>query len=294
MTDLMSDSFDVPSIGRQHDSRKETMPAFSFTTALRDKVMHKTGLNSPGPVYRVPSTVGDGPRWAFGTEERVHGKAPYPDTSVDLTCATVDSQTTKYPSTKGVHFGTEPRLHSKNAEALRSNPEAMHGMCSPPGFDYTPEDHMTSKAVPIYSFGPRSGRLGEKTPPRITLPPGGTPRHVGPGSHSQPPGLGNQPNSARKSAPAWTFGGRRRSLTPREDRVLLDPAPDLSSLGRQVVSTARSAPKCDFGKSTREQAARTYLLQTGADKGPAAVLPKPKFNLELPPPPVRPVRMAGM
>ncbi|CAE7661630.1 unnamed protein product [Symbiodinium sp. KB8] len=100
------DSFDVSSVGRQTNSKKETCPAYSFGTSSREvasmKVFlspkltprAKAGLVSPGPIYDVPTSVGHGPGYAFPQEEqRPHiGGAQYPDSSVDLTCAVVDSQ----------------------------------------------------------------------------------------------------------------------------------------------------------------------------------------------------------
>jgi len=273
------------------------MPSFSFGTGVRqaaNKVFiskkhekRKAVMNSPGPVYGVPSSVGNGPKFGFGTEEqRAVAKPQYPDSSVDLTCSLIDSQTIKFETVKGVHFGTEPRMNPKNAEALRNNPDTNLCTQSPLSFDYNPDDTLVSKTSPKASFGPREAKLGEKCPPRIHIPKTGTPRHVGPGAHTIPSAVGQQPTSARKSAPSWSFGGKKSAeATPRDKRSfpLLDPSPELSSLGKQVVSSARSAPSCGFGTSTREHSARTYLVVTDADRGPAALLPKAAFHLEMPP-----------
>jgi hypothetical protein len=296
MAELQGDSFDVPSIGRQHNSQKETMPSFSFGTGVRgagNKIFitkkhekRKAVMNSPGPVYGVPNTVGAGPKFSFGTEEqRSTAKAQYPDSSVDLTCSVVDSQTVKFDGTKAVHFGTEPRMNSKNAEALRGNAEANLCTQSPLSFDYNPDDSLVAKAHPLFSFGPKNTSEGMKCPARIHIPKTGTPRHVGPGSHTQAAGVGPQPTSARKSAPAWSFGGKPTIVAkPTEGRgfPLLDPSPELSSLGKQVVSNGRSAPSCGFGTSTREHSARTHLVVTDADRGPAATMRPLKFHLEMP------------
>jgi hypothetical protein len=296
MTDLVMDSFDVPSLGRQHNSTKETMPSFSFGTGVRGAAnktfiskkheKRKAVMNSPGPVYGVPGSTGTGLKFGFGTEEqRGSAKPQYPDSSVDLTCSVVDSQTIKYSSTKGVHFGTEPRMNPKNAEALRANPTTNLCTQSPQSFDYNPDDTLIAKSRPEYSFGPKEAKQSDKAPQRIHIPKTGTPRHVGPGSHGQPSACGSQPSSARKSAPSWSFGGKPSSNTPNGDRnmALMDPSPELSSLGKQVVSSARSAPSCGFGTSTREHSARTFLIVTDADKGPAAMMPKAQFHLEMPP-----------
>lgn len=296
MTEMQADSFDVPAIGWQNNSQKETLPSYSFGTGVRtaaNKVyMSKTHekrkaiSNSPGPVYGVPSSVGQGPRFGFGTEEqRYHPKAQYPDSSVDLTCAIVDTQAVKFHGTKAVHFGTETRMNHANAEPLQHNTTSMLCSQSPAAFDYEPDDSLVTKQQEKYSFGPKEAKLGEKCPPRLQLPLTGTPRHVGPGSHMQPGGCGSQPSSARKSAPSWSFGGKRTSSAGRSRmNNLIDPSPELSSLGKQVVSNQRSAPSCGFGTSTRDHSARTFLVVTNDDRGPAATMAKPVFHLEMPAP----------
>lgn len=245
-------------------------------------------MNSPGPVYGIPSTVGNGPKHGFGTEEQRHNnRAEYPDSSVDLTCSLVDSQMLKFPGTKGVHFGTEPRMNSKNAEPIQDNPTSNLCTQSPPNFDYNPVYDLLTKSMPQYSFGPKENRPGEKCATRsIHMTATGTPRRVGPGSHSQPSGTGPQPSSARKSAPSWSFGGRKASHSNapfNRPFPCLDTQPELSSLGKQVVSSARTAPSAGFGTSTREHSARTHLIVTDLDRGPAAAMPSPRFHLEMPP-----------
>lgn len=297
MTALLQDSFDSAAIGVQCSSQKATMPAFSFGTGSRERAIKnmyiskkhdskKAVMQSPGPVYSVPSCISDGPKYSFGTEEqRTTTKAQYPDTSVDLTCSNVDSQQVKFDNPKGVHFGTESRSNPKNGEVVRVHPTAALGTCSPIALDYIPDDTLTKEGKPEYTFGPKSARLGEKATSRLTVPKTGTPRYVGPGSHSVPPGLGKQPVSARKSGPAWSFGGRKHAGTPRTSEVsmqLLDPAPDVSSLGRQVVSNQKSSPQCGFGTSTRDHQARTFLVTTDEDKGAALFLPKQRLHLDLP------------
>lgn len=308
MAAIVEDSFTVTSLGRQNDSKKETMPVYSIGTASRDvcrlKVYHsaehekkKGGLTSPGPVYAIPSTVGDAPRFGFGSEEqRKHSRAKYPDSSVDLTCSVVDSQVVKFHTTKGVHFGTESRLNSRNAEIIRVHPASALGMESPGALEYSPEEHFTMKMPPEYSFGPKkdakSGEDNKKTT-RMNLPLTSTPRHVGPGSHMQPSAMGAQPCSARGSAPSWGFGSSQRSSSLRKDQKhLIDTTADFSSLGQQVVSSARSAPKFGFGTSTRDHVARTQIIKTDLDLGPTARLPPPKFHMDLPKP-ERPIPRHG-
>eukprot|EP00931_Biecheleriopsis_adriatica_P115220 TRINITY_DN9103_c0_g1_i1.p1 TRINITY_DN9103_c0_g1~~TRINITY_DN9103_c0_g1_i1.p1 ORF type:complete len:312 (+),score=44.73 TRINITY_DN9103_c0_g1_i1:105-1040(+) len=298
MTALQLHSFDVTSIGRQTNSQKATTPSYSFGTGSRDVARLKVFLsqkqekvrsviNSPGPVYQVPSSVGNGPRWGFGQDEqRKHGSNRYPDSSVDLTCATVDSQQVKYSGTPSVNFGTEVRGSHKNAEILRTNPDLMLGMESPGALEYTPQEGRVLNQPPSYSFGPPEDKTPAKPVNRLSLAPGSTPRHVGPGSHSLPPGIGQQPQSARPSGPRWSFGGgnskRSKPLSARENGPLLDTEQNYSSIGKQVVSTLKSSTASGFGRSTRENRARTAMCMTGLDHGPAGGMGKMNFHIDLP------------
>eukprot|EP00927_Polykrikos_kofoidii_P051908 TRINITY_DN45684_c0_g1_i1.p1 TRINITY_DN45684_c0_g1~~TRINITY_DN45684_c0_g1_i1.p1 ORF type:complete len:306 (-),score=27.23 TRINITY_DN45684_c0_g1_i1:367-1284(-) len=296
MAAIEEDSFRVMSLGRQHDSMKPSMPAYSIGTAQRDVARQKVYvsadhevrkgiMNSPGPVYSVPSTVGVAPKYGFGSDEqRKHDKAKYPDSSVDLACAVVDSQKVKFPSTTGVHFGTETRMCTANAEIIRCHPGLALGVGSPGALEYMVDDKNISKVPPQYSFGPKTTKIVENKPvTRLALPLTGVPRHVGPGSHDRAGSMGAQPQSARPSAPSFSFGGEER-LSARKDKQLLDSSTDFSSLGRQVVSSARSAPRHGFGTSTRDNVARTNLVLNDIDKGPAHALGKNKFHCDIPPP----------
>lgn len=304
-TASVQDSLIIPAIGKQWDSKKETMPAHSFGTGTRDvaaqkvwiskrHIARKAVVNSLGPIYNLPSTVGDTLSYSFGCDEqRKSTRAKYPDSSVDLTGAVVDSQAVKFHSTPCVHFGTEHRQSVKNAEIIRVNPSIMLGMESPGALEYHPHEKKLHKTEPHYSFGPPADRPLPKDNSRSIMQRTATPRHVGPGSHQLPPGIGSQPMSARTSAPAWTFGGgssaSREPMSARESRVdrtelLLDSAPTFSSLGQQVVSTCKTAACTAFGKSKRDASAKTHMLITPADRGPAGQMPKPQFKLDLPAP----------
>jgi len=294
---LHPDSFDVSAIGRQSSSKKETCPSFSFGTGDRDVARQKLFVskkhqkckavfNSPGPVYKVSSTLGSGPCYGFGQDEqRRHAENKYPDSSVDLTCALVDSQKVKFPGTPGMRFGTEERLSSKNAEIIRTNPDLVLGMESPGALEYSPKDDAILKVQPVYSFGPGEDRPPAKRANRLTSLPSSTPAHVGPGSHSIPFGLGKQPLSARASPPAWSMGQgttKRQPQSARETGPVLDTDQNFSSLGKQVVSTVKSSTKAAFGTSTREQWARTTMCMTKTDRGPAGSMGKPRFSMDIP------------
>mmetsp|Transcript_103353 Transcript_103353/g.267319 ORF Transcript_103353/g.267319 Transcript_103353/m.267319 type:complete len:313 (-) Transcript_103353:99-1037(-) len=303
MATLQVDSLDVPALGRQYDSKKDTMPAFSFGSGTRDAARLKvyisakhekgrTHMTSPGPVYANKTAVGNTAKHSFGTDEnRKHAKAKYPDSSVDLTCSIVDSQGVKFKGTPSVHFGTEARMNANNGELLRGQPLAGYGLESPGALEYFPErsEPKVSKAPPAYSFGTgfaddKKG-TATKAPTRMKpLSMLSTPRHVGPGSHPQPPGIGTQPVSARSSAPSWSFGQSPRDNQSQDVKQLLDVSPDLSSLGKQVVSGQKSMPRHSFGTSTREGMSRTQVVMSMADRGPVANMPKPVHSFDLPKP----------
>lgn len=203
------------------------MPAYSFGTATRDRQHHRVFISekhsrhkatsaSPGPVYSTRTDLGTGPRCVFGSEDRsdkprqIDVPVRYPDSSVDLMCLPVDSQKVKFPRAKGVHFGTEMKMSVKNAEIIKSHPAAYTGVNSPGAAEYEPNDKCAALSAPAYSMGPKQPRFGEKLPPRLQVPPHGTPHFLGPGSHVQPSSLGDQPTSLRRTAPSFSFGSERR------------------------------------------------------------------------------------
>lgn len=238
---------------------------------------------SPGPIYNVPSTVGESDSYTFGAAGKSkETEAKYPDASLDLMQAEVDSQKMRYPSVPRVRFGTEQRMCQKNGEIIDIHPGLVLGKDAPGSMEYTPRDEYAAPCPPKFSIGPASARLGEKHPPRIPMPYSATPRHTGPGSHPTESAFGTQPRSTRSSARASSFGSERRM--PANDRstgMLVAPS-DLSSLGRQVLSSARTAASSSFGTATRDQIDRTVRNQMHMDKGPVANMPKPRFHLDLP------------
>ncbi|CAE7258810.1 unnamed protein product [Symbiodinium sp. CCMP2456] len=291
MSTLLPDSFHVGSVGAQADSTRPTLPAHSFGTCDRESARmkvymsrklekSKAKLNSPGPVYDVPSAVGAAPSFSFGTDvQRKHDPKKYPDSTVDLTCATVDTQKVKYAKTPGCHFGTEQKLSLKNAEIIRTHAGLALGAESPSALEYHVKE--VAKRVPAYSFGPTESMTPRKPEPRVQLLQSSTPARVGPGSHPTPSSLGQQPMSPRPTAPAWTMPGRSpREKTQTEALAIEDKV--FSSIGKQVLSTIRSPPSVATTKSTRDQVNRTALFVSEMDKTDTARGPKPHFNLELP------------
>jgi len=305
----LPDSLDVSSIGRQLNSMKETFPEYSFGTQSREvqtkKVFfsggheqHKGTMCSPGPVYKTKSCLGEGPKHSFGTDDqRKHAWAKYPDSSVDLTCATVDSQKVKFPCTKGVHFGTEGRMNKKNGEIIRVHPGLVHGADAQGLLHCSPDMTKVNKHPPEYSFGPKLVKNEIQTdgrvPRRLPLPLMASPRTLGPGSHTMPAAIGDQPLSARPSAPGWRFGGEQRSRSARGHGQLHDSGVDLSSMGRQILAGAPSGPQHSFGTSTRDDRRKAVLIHHPDDLGPVAYMPKLNFHIDLPPPQKR-IAKVGM
>lgn len=279
MTTLLPDSFRVSALGAQADSTKRSAPGHSFGTAKVGKLFlskklektSKTATVTPGPVYQVPSTVGAAPSFGFGRDEqRKHPSAKYPDSSVDLIGATVDTQKVKFHSTPQVHMGSEDRSSLKNAEILRTNAELAMGMESPGALEYFPKE--VRRTLPAYSFA-------RKPESRVQLLQMSTPRKIGPGSHAPATSMGHQPTSPRPNAPAWTMTGK----SPRDDgppELLAIEDKVFSSIGKQVLSTIRSPPGIGVTKSTRDQSNRTALYVGEKDR--VTVGPKPTFRIDLP------------
>lgn len=276
---LAENSFDVKAMGKQDNSQKQTAPAFSFGSCSRERhgkvfigqefEKGKASMTSPGPIYSTPTTVPEGPGFPFGTsEQRPHGRAQYPDTSVDLVGAIVDSQKNKFHATKNVHFGTEQKDNMKNSTVIKCHPGAVLGLQSPGPTAYDPKDKgVTQRTEPKFSLGEKTKILSTKSQ---------TPRNVGPGSYPPTASMGEQASSSKRSQPSWSFGMAKRMPPLRKCDEVLDPNPELSAFGQQVVSGKKSSPHFGFGTATREHKAKTFLVQLGLDKGPSAHMPTPR------------------
>lgn len=285
MAELVADSFGVSAVGTQYNSQKATQPCYSFGTSNRERHLkkvfiskkhckHTAHMESPGPVYQLPGSMGLGVHCDFGTSTRPKTKAPYPDTSVDLLGATVDSQGFKFSKTQGVHFGTSARDSLANAEVIRTNPSLVLGRGVPGSGEYDARDDLSSAKSPRFTFGVKTS-MGEKADQR-------TPRTVGPGAYPVPQAMGSQCTSDKASEPAFSFGGTRRKKDVSDEFTdLLHVNPKVSGLGKQYTSKKQSAPEHSFGTSTRSHAAKVTLLRTMEDKGPAAALPTPRFHIPM-------------
>jgi hypothetical protein len=249
---------------------------------------------SPGPNYSVPTTTGAGPRHVIGTGPRVHAhKAQYPDSSVDLTGACPDSQIVKYHSVQGGTMGTEVKFNNKNGEVVATNPALMLGMESPATFEHNPKEQLTTRHAAEYSFGPSGGVDPAKKVPPLNGLKGPTPRTLGPGSHKLQSGIGAQVMSARSTAPSWNFGTSERMSARRAHENVLERAPDLSSLGKQVVSHVTTSQRPVFGKASRDQVNKGGMAFTKLDRGPVADMPKMRLPLSMPGPPTKMSKAVG-
>lgn len=293
--------------GRQPLSQQETRPSYSFGTGTRDALTKKSYIskpamkvqgslkNSPGPVYAKPSTL-EQQCIKFGTEEKLRPyKAQYPDSSNDFSGATPDNQAFKYRSSASMSIGMEVRM-KLDGDVVRNNPSLALCTETESHYERTPQETLTTRKAPEITFGPPGGPDGGKKVPPISGMRGmvnvsAVPRSTGPGSHRLPAGLGMQAQSTRRSAPSHAFSTSPRgmeSLSARTGRLLLQPSPDLSTLGRQVPSsTIPSSPKFAFEMAHRDDISKTRVLVTNLDRGPASVLPKMRIPLNVPGPPTK-------
>jgi hypothetical protein len=91
-----------------------------FISKKHAKVLARS--EGPGPVYNIPDPLGkEGCKPAFGTgPQRVSVKRVVVDSALDLSDAPVDAAKFRYPSVKGVPFGTDPKDNMKNSVITRS------------------------------------------------------------------------------------------------------------------------------------------------------------------------------
>merc|ERR1719456_18868 len=160
---------------------------------------------------------------------------------------------------------------------LKAHPQCNFGIFSPGPCAYMPMDtDVISKASPKISFGAKTKILSSETQ---------TPRNVGPGSYPPGESLGRQPLSAKRSNAVWSFAQEKRMPPLKPSDTVVDPSPNLSSFGKQVISKMSSSPGYGFGTSTREHKAKTFLVQTKNDRGPISnwakpSMPHPKLTIE--------------
>merc|ERR1719456_1580407 len=216
------------------------------------------------------SRLGNGLHYSFGSApQRVYMKQKYPDSSVDLIMHEVDSQNAKYRSTGQVPFGTEPRDSIKNATILKNHPQAFFGMTGPGPAAYLPDASSTYEKGEEWHLGMKTKILGSTCQ---------TPENVGPGKYPPAQSIGKQPLSTRRTLSLYSFGKASRFGNSTPDLTILDPKPNLNSIGKQVKSRNMSAPSFGFGTSTRDHRSRTFFVQLPPDKGPAEKMSEPHMK----------------
>jgi len=233
----------------------------------------------PGPVYDLPSTLGNGPKVAFSKGvQRVYGKdhhfnSKYNAPSVDCIEAEIDSQPFKYENPKTSLFGTESKGQLKNATILKSHSAALVGRISPGPANYGPaggpDVGPTRKQL---TFAVRMGAKTKAVGSLISQ----TPAEVGPGLYPRKDvAIGQQSLSQRRTQACNQFGKAPKFGKSKDARgqpiIELDVA--TSAFGKQVDGRKKSEPGFGFGTSTRDNARRMQRCMTNADAGPKSNMP---------------------
>lgn len=271
------DSFDVKSLGRQFQSKRETAPSFSISKcgrAQRDKVfISKEASNSqvnpdtPGAIYEVAvSTLnletgqrfGKGPQRTFG-----RWKAKYPDSSVDTLQRTVDTQPFRYKNWLSIKFGTEELGLTNNIELMKAHIVAFQGKDSPGPQYMASKVENTSKytTFPKVPFGVKtmvgSMYATSKEAQNNTVGPNSYPPRVSLGKQN----LSQNRNAVTHAFPKGSRFGRRAAQTDA-------PVPDmnLSSFGRQLRNTRRTEPRVGFSNAGRSGAQKMTRCLSDLDK----------------------------
>jgi len=273
MTFLAKDSYDLRAVGPQPESMRPSAPLYGFGKGTRDQ-MDKVFLShhaekikgnpdTPGPIYNVPSDLGQAQKFGFGTgPQRVYkNKPPYPDSSVDLIMHEVDSGYAKFKKPPAFYFGTEAKDCMKNAAITKG--QAPTTTCTPGPAAYIPSmkgGGSGLEELPSYPFGIKT---------KIQELPSSTPLNVGPGKYKLQKAVGKQVLSTTQSLPMWGFQKAKRFPTSKPDLTVLEPKPKNQALGKQVLSRSRSAPSFGFGTASRDHRSKTGCYILPEDKGPA-------------------------
>ncbi|KAF4732330.1 hypothetical protein FOZ62_005849 [Perkinsus olseni] len=161
---------------------------------------------------------------------------------------------------------------------MKNHAPAFYGKASPGPTAYNPDSRHTSgiPRVPQITLGSKTKILASECQ---------TPPVVGPGTYPLPPSVGTQYLSQRRNLSTYSFSKARR-VAERNQRI---PVPatckgDLttrsvvSSIGPQHESRNSNAPTFGFGTATRDQKAKTFLVQTPGDTGPSGSWAKPRCH----------------
>jgi len=246
--------------GRQQDSKKSTAPAFGFGSSNRDgaaKVFLTSehakalyGLEGPGPVYDLKSSVGrqdsskneTAPLFSFGTADRFSKQG-----------ATSAKQSAPGPGaySAGSSIG-------KQGDSTKGNSEAF-------GFGSS-----TRAGAARVFLSPEHAKsdFGKCSP--------------GPSVYSGKSAVGRQPDSKKENSPAWVFSSEHRFKYDHVERAAHVPGAGqyntIGSVGPQAESKKGNIPRFSFGSSNRDQRAKVYISadhEKGsygmASPGPASV-----------------------
>lgn len=235
------------SCGDQVDSRKVTAPVTVFGTSTRPRTTN--GAKSPGPgAYQIPSSIG---KPVLSTMQQapacsISGREKFGSTS--------DSKLTANTPGPGDYNSVivNPREPAAPSYSLGKKWTSLSGMKKAPGpgayeaattIGRTVLSTQKSNPMPAFTKVERKP-LGQSNA-----------ADVGPGQYSVVvAAVGKQPISTLTSAAAYSFGTEVRSKSPTRTSDSV-PGPNSyqnkSSVGLQVESVYRTAPKCSMSGRTK-------------------------------------------
>jgi len=272
--------------GDQPLGRRKTAPAFSFGSSSREQAskvfvsqehtaLATAGMHSPGPaVYLLPSSVGgkqpdgrraDPPAWAFGSANRFrqlgkNNKLPGPDHYKEPPASVGPQVLGRFRTEPLMGFGTAERKHVRKVFISSAHQKTdFHGLDSPGPAMYGlkpaigPQWESKIASAPEYSIGGTS---------RAQANGGG----LSPGpAYTMPQSIGPQPDSKKSRSPTPAFGTSTRE---HRTKIYLGPDHEIGSYGKlspgpaapytvpasvgtQVLSNMREAPRPSFSKANR-------------------------------------------
>ncbi|TMW66828.1 hypothetical protein Poli38472_011944 [Pythium oligandrum] len=234
------------SVGGQVDSRKVTAPTTVFGSSTRPQT--SSGSKSPGPgAYQIPSSIGKPILSTMNAAPAcsISGREKFGSTS-DMKTAANSPGPGDYTSTI-----VNPRERSAPKYSLGKKWTQLSGMKKFPGpGEYEAPTTIgrtvlsTQKQNPMPAF-PRV----ERKPLAAT-----STADVGPGQYGVVvAAVGKQPLSTLTSAAAFSFGNEQRSKLAKTGVEVPGPASyqPKSSVGKQVESTYRTAPKISMSGRTK-------------------------------------------
>ncbi|RLN82808.1 hypothetical protein BBJ28_00015703 [Nothophytophthora sp. Chile5] len=235
------------SCGEQVDSRKVTAPVTVFGSGTRPRTT--SGAKSPGPgAYQIPSSIGKPvlSTMAQAPACSISGREKFGSTA-DL------KMSSKFPGPGDYTTAiVNPRERAAPSYSLGKKWSPMGGQKKFPG----PGAYETSATIG------RTVLSTQKTNPMSSFPKverkplrTSSTADVGPGQYAVVvEAVGRQAVSTVTSAAAFSFGTESRTKTGRSTADSV-PGPNSydakSSVGKQVESTYRTAPKCSMSGRTK-------------------------------------------